>query len=103
MLRVFAWLVSNVASMFGRISNRPTRDWYTDAANGHLFLASNNLMQETPTLLPSSSGKAAPGSPAVSTQVTTPASRAVHKQDAQHKDRSRLRYATFSTNTVPAE
>jgi hypothetical protein len=31
MLRVFAWPVSNVASLFGLTINRNTRDWHTDA------------------------------------------------------------------------
>ncbi|MEQ1781526.1 MAG: hypothetical protein ABMA14_09210 [Hyphomonadaceae bacterium] len=29
MLRAFAWLLSNVGSMFGMVINRNTHDWHT--------------------------------------------------------------------------
>ncbi|MEQ1784128.1 MAG: hypothetical protein ABMA14_22455 [Hyphomonadaceae bacterium] len=47
MLRAFAWLVSNVGSMFGMFFNRPTRDWHTDAAQEDQLPAPNDIQKET--------------------------------------------------------
>jgi hypothetical protein len=61
MLRVFAWLVSNVASMVATIFNRNTRDWHTGEAREGLLPISNDLhnkeaCQAEPTGLTSGSG-----------------------------------------------
>ena len=47
MLRVFAWLVSNLVSLFGTILNRRRRDWHTDAAGADQLPTPNDLTQET--------------------------------------------------------
>ena len=46
MLRAFAWLVSNVGSMFGMVINRNPRDWHTDAAGEGQLPTPNDLHQE---------------------------------------------------------
>ena len=43
MLRAFAWLVSNVASMFATIFNRTARDWHTDDARKDQLPTPNDL------------------------------------------------------------
>jgi len=63
MLRVFAWLVSNVASTLGMIFNRTTRDWHTDEAEDDQLPTPNDLTEETrqaePTGLSTGSGPSA--------------------------------------------
>ena len=54
MLRVFAWLVSNVVSTFRTIFNRRTRDWHTDAASEDQLPKSNDIQEGTTALFPPS-------------------------------------------------
>ena len=46
MLRMFAWLVSNVGSMCRTIFHRNTRDWHTDDAYGDQLPTPGDLTQE---------------------------------------------------------
>ena len=63
MLRAFAWLVSNVVSMFRTIFNRLNRDWHTDEAHDDQLPTPGDLTQEAlqaePTGLSSGSGPSA--------------------------------------------
>ena len=88
MLRAFAWLVSNVVSMFRTIFNRPTRDWHTDEAHDDQLPTPGDQHQGQQSLKPSFSGKAAgriPGIPVASTQGTTTHSPCDTNQDAWDK------------------
>ena len=88
MLRAFAWLVSNVVSMFRTIFNRPTRDWHTDEAHDDQLPTPGDQHQGQQSLKPSFSGKAAgriPGIPVASTQGTTTHSPCATNQDAWDK------------------
>jgi len=63
MLRAFAWLVSNIASMLGAIFNRPIRDWHTDEVEEDQLPTPNDLTRENfqaePTGLSTGSGPSA--------------------------------------------
>jgi hypothetical protein len=88
MLRAFAWLVSNVVSMFRTIFNRLTRDWHTDEAHDDQLPTPGDQHQGQQSLKPSFSGKAAgriPGIPVASTQGTTTHSPCATNQDAWDK------------------
>ena len=54
MLRVFAWLVSNVVSTLRTIFNHNTRDWHTDAAQEDQLLTTNDIQEGTTALFPPS-------------------------------------------------
>jgi hypothetical protein len=63
MLRAFASLVSNIASMLGAIFNRPIRDWHTDEVEEDKLRTPNDLTRENfqaePTGLSTGSGPSA--------------------------------------------
>ena len=98
MLRVFAWLVSNVVSLLGMILNHRPRDWHTDAAREDQLPRSNDITQESQLWRPSFAGKAdlsakarraqaegrIPSNSVVSTQGTTTHSLCASNQDARH-------------------
>jgi len=83
MRRAFAWLVSNVASAFGLITNRTARDWHTDDARKDQLPTPNDKQQETQRTCSVILGLV-PRIPVASTQGTTPYSHATKNDDIRH-------------------